>query len=1004
MTKTRLTIAISSILAAGTMSTTPPVLAQDLDDDFLPEHEAIADIIVTGSRIPKDVFTSSAPMDVIYVDQASIQGIANLGQLLQTSTVAAGSQQVTPATSFQFLQNGGLGAQTISLRGLGANRTLVLLNGRRAGPAGVQGGVSSFDLNVLPLSAIERVEFLKDGASSIYGSDAVAGVVNIITRKDDGGTIDAFVSVPSDSGGEESRLSASWGKSFDRGNFRVTAAYSKKDHLRRGDRNYFDCGNLYIFDQTTGQRADNIDPRTGQFYCFDLLWGHVWIYDYADPSNIPSNNFLLSQFDYDGDLGQYIPGYAVDPANPSWLTQPGGFFPVRYDTTSDAVTNADHPFQDRESLNPKVELITIYAEGEYELTDNLTAYTEVLLNRRTTEADSYRQYWSYIYSGDFDFGSLGTGIPGGGSSVSAAAGWFGEQWLSPAAITDHADSDVEIDYQRFVAGLRGSITENWDWDFAFIYSKSDGEYTDDVIFADAIFDFNFLHGSCVGMTSSVRGVPCVDVPWLDPELLRGNVSQEVSDFLFGVETGTTEYTQLSLEGFVTGQTVDLPAGPLGVAAGFHYRKDRITDTPGPITLDPSTGENNSWGYSAAGITTGDDSTIAVFGEVNVPLITEKPWFDNLTLNASARYTEVDSYGDATTWKVGLNWQIVSSLRLRANKGTSFRTPALFELFLANQTSGISQRSDPCIRYEEAFQAGDITQNVRDNCAADPRGLPPDYYGGAIRPTVITGGGFGVLQAETSDSKTIGLIWQPQFADLSVSVDYFDIEINDAVDQLGGAQIIASCYESNFGFAYSNSEPLCDLFDRSGINMSIDNVMNSFINIAQQRNRGYDISAQYATEIGPGSLTINLQATKQVEDIKALFEETAEDLNGLVGDPVWVAQSRITYDLQAWIFFWGMDYIGDSSSEERWGGTTVMYRGVEYDGVLSTDPIYYHSFSASYDFGDRITVLAGLANAFDENPPQLTPTGEYSMVGNSVFVSQYDPLGRRYFVNVTMNFD
>ena len=1018
MRKTPLAGAISSILAAGAFYSPGLALAQD---DEAEDQRPLEEVIVTGSRIRKDVFTSSAPMEVIDIGEASIQGIANIGQLLQGSSAAAGSPQVTAATSFQFVTDGGLGAQTISLRGLGANRTLVLLNGRRAGPAGVQGATSSFDLNVLPLATIERVEILNDGASSIYGSDAVAGVVNIITRKDDGLVIDGFVSLPQDSGGEESRLSASWGKSFNRGRFRITGDYSKQAHLRRGERDYFNCGHQYIFDTNTGERADIVDPQTGQFHCEDLTWGHVWLYDYADPSNIPSSASLLSQFDYNGDLGQYVPPYASDPNNPSWLTAPAGFFPVGFDRDSDAVVQDDHPFQDQESLWPDVELMTFYADAEFQVTEKLTAYAEVLLNRRTTKSDGYRQYWSYIYSGDHSFDvdpfcvanpddpdcPFFTMQPVGGNSLSAAAGWNGAQWYSPTAITDHNDEDVEVDYQRFVVGLQGDITDRWGWDLAFQYSRSDGTYTNERIFADSIFDQNWLFGSCEGTTTSVRGVPCVDVPWLDPQLLAGNVSQEVRDFLFGVETGNTEYTQMSVDGFVTGQAFELPAGPLSIAAGFHYRDDEIRDVPGEITFNPGTGESNSWLDDAAGITEGDDSTVAVFGEVDIPVLTDRPGFENLTLNASARWTDVDSYGDDVTWKVGLNWEFISSMRLRANRGTSFRAPALYELFLANQTSSISQRSDPCIDYEENFQNGVISQNVRDNCAADPAGLPPDYTGGTITPTVFTGGGAGLLEAETSDSKTIGLIWQPAFADLSLSVDYFDIEVKDEVDQLGGAQIISSCYESDFGFAFGNTEPLCQLFDRSSVNDGIDNIRDSFINIARQRNRGYDFAGRYLTETRLGSLSIDLKATRQVEDVQALFEDTAEDFNGRIGDPEWVGESQVTLLRDNWQFFWGMDYIGTSNSEEELGGSIVTYRGVDYRAVRFTEAVYYHAFSVAYRFDTGLTLLGGVANAFDEAPPRLTliqSGNEYTMVGNALLASQYDPIGRRYFVNLTYTFE
>jgi len=163
--------AVSIALAASSLGVSPTLLAQDVAAD---DEGPIEEITTTGSRIRKDGFSSASPMDVVLTSAAAPTGMANLAELLQTTTVAAGAPQITAATSTAFVQNGGAGVNTLSLRGLGANRTLTLINGRRAGPAGTRGGVSSFDLNVIPLAAIERIEILKDGASSIYGSDAIA--------------------------------------------------------------------------------------------------------------------------------------------------------------------------------------------------------------------------------------------------------------------------------------------------------------------------------------------------------------------------------------------------------------------------------------------------------------------------------------------------------------------------------------------------------------------------------------------------------------------------------------------------------------------------------------------------------------------------------------------------------------------------------------------------------------------------------------------------------------
>jgi iron complex outermembrane receptor protein len=1027
MRKTPLSVAISIALANGSLFAGAPALAQDAIED---NAQVLDEVVVTGSRISKDPFSSSTPVDVIDIEEASIQGIANVGELLRRNTTAAGSPQVTSATTSEFVQNGGVGANTLSLRGLGANRTLVLINGRRPGPSGTRGGVSSFDMNTLPLAALERIEILKDGASSIYGSDAIAGVVNLITRKDDGGTFDGFVSQPDDSGGEHTRLSASWGKNFDRGHFRVTADYSKLEELARGDRDYFTCGEPYIFDQNTGDRADTVDPRTGNFRCQDLTWGHIWIYDVGyGATNNPAlgqstPNGGLAQFDYDGDLAQYIPGYG-NPTLEQDLTAPPGWFPVSYDPQSHGVTNSDHPFQNAESLVPEQEVTTFYAEGAYQLTDTVELYGEVLLNRRETHQNDYRQYWTFLtYSGNFDF-YYGYG-PTNGAQVARDAGWLGPVLLSPTAITDHSDTDIEVTFTRYLAGLRGDFGDtSWGWDFSVSHNVSDGDYREELLYADSIYDseWNYVNStvtsvgnqaSCVGNVSTVRGAPCVDIPWYSPALLAGDLSPEVQEYLYGVETGNTEYTQTSVDGFVTGEVWELPAGPLGLAAGFHYREDDINDLPGEVTL-----AGNTWGASTAGNTLGGDSTSAVFAEFDIPVIADKPGFQNVTMNASARYTDVDSYGDDTTWKVGINWQIIDSVRIRMNKGTSFRTPALFELYLADQTGFPSQRIDPCRNWGVNLANGTINQTVADNCAADQSsiggpagGFAPDYAGGTISATSISRGGFGVLDAETSTSETIGIIWQPEFADLSVSIDYFDINVKSEIVQLGSSNILNGCYESDFGFAFDGTEGLCTLFDRTNANFGYDNVDDSFINIADQTNRGVDYAVRYGFDVDSwgGDFAIDLKATHQLEDKRALFPENIENLNGIIGDPEWVGTFGVSFFRGPLSVYYSGNYIGDSDSTRLLPGNgTIQYFGQTYDAVMHADSVVYHNLSVSYDWEEQgIKAVLGVANLTAEDPPQVTTTGDtdaaINFVGSSAFYSQYDWFGRRIYANLTYSFD
>jgi iron complex outermembrane recepter protein len=993
-----LTPLAAAILAA--LYPLAPSMAQETGDPA--EDAVVEEVVVTGSRIKKDTFSSAAPMEVVLTEQAKVRGIADVASMLQTTTVAAGSPQVTPAISAINVVNGGLGTSTLSLRGLGANRTLVLLNGRRAGPSGVQGAVSAFDLNTIPLAAIERVEILKDGASSIYGSDAIAGVVNIITRKDEGGEFGAFYSQPGESGGEQLRLSGSWGADTDRGYFRLTGDYSRQEILQKGQRQFFDCNEYGVYDQTTGQRADLVDPRTGEYFCDDLPWGHVWVYDYAADVGDGTTNagppVFLMQFDRDGALAANGLEPLATSSNPNWMTTPAGWIPVgKGDPLSDSLVDSEPPIQDLTTLVPEAESATAFLEGEYQLTDNMAAYGEVLLSRRKTTNVGWRQIWSYVYNYD----SADYGAP----SDPFSAGWTGAQWLSPLTLTDHSGQRVTVDYQRFVAGLRGemdTLLPGWSWETSFQYSSSDGEYEDDQILTDALEMPYFRTESCAGQSTPISNRPCVDIQWLDPEFLAGDIPQEVKNFLFDVETGTTEYTQWSVEGYISGGVMELPAGTLAAAAGLHYQEDEILDTPGPITS-----AGNAWGASTAGITAGEDTTTAVFGEVSVPLLSDMPLIDRLEFIGSARYTDVDSYGSDTTYKAGINWSLTDAFRVRSTFGTSFRTPALYELYLARQTSfPLSARnSDPCIEWGDKLANGDISQRIADNCAAD--GLPPDFLF-TVAPTVVTGGGLGVLKAETSDAFTAGLVWQPDFADLSVSVDYFDIEVKDEVDVIGADKIVLGCYTSEF----FPDEPLCDLFDRSGgatgqIAGSITEIRDSYINVSRQHNRGLDVALRYTQEIGLGTLTVDTQHTLQFEDTIGLFDNTEEDHAGEAGHPDWVGNLNLTLTRDLWSFYWGVSYIGETDNYASFGTSTAGWYGDErVDLDLTAEATTYHHLSISRESESGYTARLGVANVLDEEPPRMssyTTGAEVDVLGGVAFYSQYDWYGRRFFLDVSKAF-
>lgn len=1035
--RTRRIVGFASLSAMAVMMASPAA-AQDTAPPETDAAETTAPedaIVVTGSRLRLTPFNSPDPISVIDPEIASKEGKFDLASTLQSSPIAAGSTQITSAISSNFVTNGGPGAQTIDLRGLGANRTLVLLNGRRAGPAGTRGGVSSFDLNVLPQSIAENVQILKTGASSVYGSDAVAGVVNIITKTDTNGIeLNGNVAVPFAGGGEEYRLSAIWGKTFSRGHILVAADYTKVKELARGDRSYLACPEAYIF-REDGSRADLVDPRTGQFKCEDLRWGHVWTYNLADnlqldgpggpntglntspfPPGATRGPTVLMQYQYPGEtLG--VPTYGA-PAYPGDFGLPVGWFPTGYNAASTAIQNGYHPFVEQQSLIPETSLITAYAEGSYEITDSIEMFGEFLFNRRKTYQNGWRQFWNFGSTGDF----YGTGNLYGTGTI-WAQGWEGLNLLSPTGITDQADSSQKVDYYRGVAGLRGDFggDSSWRWEAYGQYSRSVGRYRDQRILQDAYDSGSFQTSSCVGTVLPVSGKQCIDLPWTDPFFLRGELTQAQKDFLFSWEEGKTVYTQLTGEATLTGDLFTLPAGAVQLAVGITGRRDKINDVPGEITL-----AGNAWGSSASGITAGKADTKEAFGEINVPLLADKPFFENLTLSAAARLTSVkstrasdgasDSDNGNWTYKIGANWALNDVIRFRASYGTSFRAPALFEQFLANETSFPSARTiDPCVNWQQGLTNGTKTQRVADNCAAD--GIPPAYTGGSITATAFSQGGLGQLNSETSKALVVGGVLTPKFGflpdtSINIAVDYFDIKVKGEITQLGAANILFGCYDSE-DFA---NEPLCNLFTRgqTGDAFAVSEVYDQFVNIASQRNSGVDVAVNIRHDLGKlGRVSLTADMTWQTkDDFQLLPTSVATSTNGEAGSPKWIGDFRLNWQSTGgFSVFYGINVIGKTSDVDDFveaNGDVCINSAIygRYCPDLTTPTTFYHNISATQEIADgRFEITAGVSNLFNTRPPRVSVFngGEISTLGPVIAASQYSFVGRRAFLNVRAKF-
>jgi iron complex outermembrane receptor protein len=1026
----------------------PQCSAQDQQAGKCQQSNEVSEVVVTGSRIHRNEYNSAAPIQVLSGDTATLEGLANTAEILSTSSLVAGSFQVNNQLT-GFVVTGGPGSSTIQLRGLGANRTLVLVDGHRMGPAGVGGTVGPFDLNVIPASIIDRIEILKDGASSIYGSDAVAGVINVITKKNlDGGIINAYADATQYGGGNQYDVNAAWGKVFDKGYWNLAFDYYDQEPLRASQRPDTACAADYEFDANGKQvdRPSNFNKKQ----CFNL---------FANAFETPLNIAGFSTTAPHGGGGTLILIYPngatnipdAQHGNSDGLGQPivGGF--VREDRAGFPQTypydNFSSPLYDRQTVVSPSKLYTLTGKAGYDLNADTEVYAGFLFNRRESEQDGARQFFPDVFAG---LSNVPAGIR---ANPFTFKGPYGPILLPIAPLK--FDFAQRVDYWNVDGGIRGKfgnapIFGGWDWDIHARASRSDGKYSYDFIYNDRVNAITGLGANSSFITTSLcnqnqitisghqKGGQCSTlggngVPLLAPNELAGKFTAAESAFLFGNETGRTTYDEQEIEASMTGDLFTLPAGKLSAAIGADYRHNTIDDVPG---FNDRSG--NLWGQTSSGITKGSDNVKEVFGEIDAPLVKGFPVIKSLDLQASARYTNYDIGGANSTYKVGLNWQVTDWLRLRGTKGTSFRAPALYELFLANQTGFLGQGSvDPCVRYEDSGNA-----NLIKNCASV--GVPVGYAGNGSSALVTTGGGAGHLKSETSDATTFGFIFTPTFMDFSIAVDYTDITVKNEVTTFGAFNIENSCY----GSADFPNNPFCSLFtpgnglgpggreiDPNSTRFNqIINVNNSYVNVATQTERAIDVTARYRHDFDLGRLEVDTQLTWDLENTTQLFQGVPQpSYSGTTfafKGPAFAGLTAVRFDHGPWTALWTIqmighgsdtDLIGSSAPSTRYSttcrnntthvvgdcstvlgnpfGSTITVLPVTVQQKHQTEFTSYHTISLRRSF-DTWVIQGGVQNVFNERPPAVS-SGEFRF--GTAALNGYDMFGRRFFLNVKKSF-
>ncbi|KUJ83112.1 hypothetical protein AVO43_11285 [Microbulbifer sp. ZGT114] len=927
-------------------------------------------VVVTGSRLKRDTFSSIAPLQIIDTEGAREAGAIDTSSILQSSGAATG-QQIDLTFSGYVLDNGP-GASTVDLRGLGAGRTLVLLNGRRLAPAGVEGAPVAPDLNLIPASLVQQYDLLLDGASSIYGSDAVAGVTNVILKKDfEGVDFEVFSSNPEQANGEANTMSFSWGENFDRGFIGMGVEYFQQNAVTLADREWTDgC-------------ATNYEIGTdGKIYTQDLFYSEIYGMDMSDGCAVGSLAGRVS-VPLAGSI-YYTPG----TSNGGWngFSESSLFGSIGVDGNGDGVTDVnfrDYDINGRDlfaHLLPEQERMSFMAYGEYTFEGdmNLTPFFETSYAQRENFIDSgaFQLFPNVPANNPFNIcnpdGVRGVDCglaydellrnPNFAAQVAAEFGLTPQQFadfgivdlfsgpLGPQSSLpivsvrgDRTQADVEVSQLRMVTGVRGDLPmlnvgtlSDWSFELSGSLTKSDGKSSRYGIRGDRLAQSLATTVEDPNNPGTFTCTPlpgestCVPIDMYADSLYQGVVgdfaTQAERDYLFDSRDFDTAYYQTIFSAYASGNVASLPAGDVIVGVGAETRNDRIKSLPDDIARD-----GLFFGYFSDGGATGSKDTHEAFAEIELPILANMFMVEELTTNLSARYTKDEFYGGAWTNAAKIAYRPVQSLLLRSTYGTSYRAPNLRENFLQNQT-GFNSVFDPCAIPDSALDPISGGYNaaldgrspeVLANCLAN--GVDPTTFsnnGFNTYSVEVARGGTTDLEEETSESFTVGFSYEQPFFDdfgLTLGMTYFDIEIENSIIEPSAQFLVNDCYNNPNG-----SSAFCSLLSRDDDGF-LDIIDAAFVNRDNEVARGIDYNLRYQQPVtlfgAPLELSANLTFNRVLErTLTYLADDGTPDIEvytGTFGYPKWQGRGEFRVEYDNYRFTWTTRYMSKVEQDEEY---------------------------------------------------------------------------------------
>lgn len=918
-------------------------------------------IEVTGSRIRGANMETQQPILTMTRETLEKQGYTSVADVLQNLT-SAGSPAISRSEALASGEN--VGGYYVDIRNLGATRTLVLMNGKRLGAttAGFQ------DLSQIPMSAVERIEILKDGASAIYGSDAIAGVVNVITRKRfDGAEASVYVGQYGEGDGDINQYSFTLGSEGERGGITMSAEYYKAKPVWARDRWFSRDGNAGP--NYPGSGNSPINQRGG----------------FCDPCVTPN-------------LEEGQPGY-VGPSDQRWYTLRDGGDPTnradyRLETAADAV-NANEQMMVQTGIERK----SLYVNGNYDFTDSITFNADVLYNERTTD----QQIAGYPYQ------SAAFGTPlSGDSAFNPTPGeeltFRRRLWEMPRTTESKLKT---IRFAPTVSGYFDFAGRTFDWDVGALWNRNETTKTGhgdmSLIAARQALGPSFIDADGIARCGTDMADPLATSncrPWnpLLPNGVAGNGS--LSDpaaqaFLFPyfTDTGFTKTTSFSAN--LSGSIVTMPAGDLGFAMGVEHRKEEGRFSPDAFA---QSGESTGLG---AQTTSGEYSLDEVYLELNVPVLVDAPFAKELTLNAASRYSDYSNFGDTINSKFGFTWRPIDELLVRGTWAEGFRAPSIDNLY-GGLNSSFESYTDPC----GASAPGSVNGNGACSAAGVPvgytqlgQGLVPCTSTPCATPDQFISGSNSALLPETSKSTTVGVVWSPRWVQgLDISLDWYKYEISDMIIADSVDRILRDCYVLGDASRCSSHTRAAD--------GHINAMTYGLANLGQMETQGYDLGVKYRLpELAIGQFAIDWQTSYLASyDEQGQNAEGADITIGRVGEAgLFRVRSNVGVTWNKGDF--GVSYMAryysgmnEACVANRPCDLTDRYQNGERSPLRKTGSNTFHDLQVSYNAPWDATIALGANNLFDKQGPVMftQPNSNFAYYGG------FD-IGRFIYMKYTQRF-